>query len=120
MALTLKLYSASNATTKTVTVDFAAEVGAFTTDTSVDNSYRYFINFKTTATDTSDNSYNALVANSLDDLALNGVKQSATDTNAAYTTITALIQDYLHNYINGNTADQFSSGVAARAPMDFS
>jgi len=53
-------------------------------------------------------------------LALNGKVQSRTNTAGAYSDIRAMIEDYVYDFINGHTADKFSSGCTEQRPMKFS
>lgn len=120
MAINLQVYSNAYNTTKTIVVDFVAQVATITDDLSVNDNLRYFFKFTTGARDTSGLAYSPRVVEDLSDLALNKTKQSAVNSAAAYSNVKAMIVDYVYDYINGHTADQYSSGVAAKAPMRFS
>ena len=121
MALNLTIYSNANNVSKTITVDFL-------NGTILDSSYnpsnpsnqRYYLKLSTSSKDTSGASYPIVILEDLFTLALNGAKQSATNTAAPYTSINAAIIDYTYDMIHGHTLNQFSSGCAAKAPMKFS
>jgi len=118
MAVTYKIYDETAETSKTVSVDFignilAQSAGSFVSELS------YYFRIKTGARTTDGSRFPEILIMSLDELALNGVKQRRTDTAAAYTSINDMIEDYLYDYVNGHTADLFSSGVEERAPMQF-
>ena len=68
---------------------------------------------------TGGNAIKTEVVLSLDELALNGVKQARTNIATDYTNINDMIEDYLYDFVNGHAADKFTSGVAYRAPMQF-
>ena len=115
---TYKIYDESSKVTKSVTVDFlgnilAASGGTFTSAPD------YYFRIKTSAKDTDNNTLPEILVLSLDELALNGVKQRRTDTAVAYTNINDMIEDYLYDYVYGHTADLYSSGVTARSAMAF-
>jgi hypothetical protein len=120
MAINLSIYSNAYNTTKTVAVDFIAEIVAIEEDVTVDDTNRYFFKFTTAARDTNNTTYPARIVQNLSDLALNKTKQSATDTANAYSSIKTMIIDYVYDYIHGHVADQFSSGCKLKAPMKFS
>lgn len=120
MAISLQIYNNVYNLTKTVAVDFIANVATFTNDPSADDTPRYFFKFTTGARDTNNLPYSPRVVADLSDLALNGNVQSASNVSAAYSNVKAMIIDYAYDYINGHTADQFGSGCTAKAPMKFS
>jgi hypothetical protein len=91
----------------------AQSEGAFSTELS------FYFRVSTSARDTDGGSLPEYLVMSLDELALNGVKQRRTDTAAAYTDINDMIEDYLYDYVNGHAADLHSSGVQERLPMQF-
>jgi hypothetical protein len=120
MAISFSIYSNVYNTTKTVSLDFYSETAAFETDATADSNRRFFFKFTTGSRDTNNLSYVPRVVGNLTDLALNGAKQSASNTASAYTNVNAMITDYLYDYINGHTDDQFLSGCTLKAPMKFS
>lgn len=120
MAINLNIASVSNAVSKTVSVDFACEVLSASADSVYDPTQRYFFKFYTNAKDTDGLGYTVRLVTGLDDLALNGAKRSSEDTTNAYEDIKTLIEDYAYDFINGHTANQFTSGVSAKSPMDLS
>ena len=118
MAVTYKIYDETAETSKTVTVDFLANFLAASGSTFASELSFYF-RIKTSARDTDGNSLPEQLVLSLDELVLNGVKQRRTDTASDYTNINDMIEDYLYDLVNGHTADLHSSGVSARAAMQF-
>ena len=121
MALNLTIYSNANNVSKTITVDFL-------NGTILDSSYnpsnpsnqRYYLKLSTSSKDTSGASYPIVILEDLSTLALNGAKQSASNTAASYASINSAIIDYAYDMINGHTLNQFNSGCSAKAPMKFS
>lgn len=120
MAINLQIYSGVNNTTKTVTVDFIVNIAAFTTDSTINDSNRYFFKFTTSAKDTSNLSYTPRFTMKLSDLALNGNKQSNGGSSDPYANIKSMVMDYVYDYIHGHTPGQSGSGCTAKAPMKFS
>ena len=121
MAISVQIYSNANSSSKVVTYDFVGDVLAASDELLGVNtaSTEYYFRITTGATQDDNTPYEAKVARSLSELVLNGVKQSATDTNAAYSDVKSMIVDYTYDYINGHTADQYSSGVTEQKPMKF-
>jgi len=117
MTTRLEIYSNADSETKTVTVDFTSAVSAFTTDATSNPQNRFYFIFKCSARDSADLRYADRIVEDQDDLVLNRTKRSISDSNTAYTTITDMVTDFVYDYINGHTADQFSSGVGAKASM---
>jgi hypothetical protein len=118
MAINIDIYSNSNISTRTVTVDFMADLLSDSM-TAASSEIVFYFKFTTSARDTSNIVYPPKVVKGLSDLALARVKQSANDSANAYTSIAEMIQDYTYDFIYGHTADQFSSGVSAKPPMKF-
>ena len=123
MAVKEEIYNNVSGGTSYVNVEFDNSI--LTADPS-DANQVYYISFtpRASAKDTGGTSLPKKVATGLDDLALTGANvaartQSATNTSNAYSDITALVADYMYDYINGHTANQFSSGVRAQLPLDF-
>jgi len=118
MSISLQIYDNTSKKTNIISVDFVSDFLA----TSVGgdpNDIQYFFKFTTGSRDTSNLTYAPRYITNLTDLALNKTKQSATNTAAAYTDISAMITDEIYDYIYGHTADKFSSGCTLKAPMKF-
>ncbi len=118
MAINLEIYSNANAVTRSVTVDFFADLLSDSA-TAASDQIVYYLKISTSARDTSNLPYNIKIVKGLGDLALNRIKQSANDSSNDYSSIDEMIKDYVYDYVHGHTIDQFSSGVAAKAPMKF-
>jgi hypothetical protein len=118
MAVTYRIYDETAQTTKSVSVDFLGNILAQSAGSFI-SEVTYYFRIRSSARDTNGVQLPELLIMSLDELALNGVKQRRTDTAAAYTDINDMIEDYLYDYVNGHSADLHSSGVAERAPMQF-
>lgn len=123
MAVSIQVYSNSNATTKTISVDFAADVLAASFGNTTGSTVQYFFKMSTGARDEANATLPVKVVKSLSELALNPTnalqKQSATNTANAYTSIKTMIIDHVYDYVEGHTADQFSSGCSLQRPMKF-
>ena len=118
MSVKEEIYNNVSGGSSYVTVDFANSI--LTTDPS-DASQIYYISFtpKSSAKTTSGASLPVKAATGLDDLVLNGSVQSSSNTSSDYASINALVSDYMYDYINGHTGNQFLSGVTAQLPLDF-
>ena len=123
MSVRENLYNNVSGGTSYVTISFTNSV--LTQDPS-DPAQKYYISFVpyTRARDTGNNVMPTKVATGLDDLALTGAnvaaaKQSSANISDDYTSINNLVADYLYDYINGHTADQFGTGVTTQLPLDF-
>ena len=115
------VFSNTYGTTKRIQVDFVGDILASSFDPTPDaGSTEYYFKFSTSAKDTGGNSLPVNVVKQLDNLALNQIKQSATDTLAAYTDVHTMIVDYLYDYIYGHTENQFSSGASLQNAIRFS
>ena len=85
----------------------------------------YYISFvpKSSAKDTGGTTLPTKAATGLNDLCLGGNVASATQSSANvgsdYTSINNLVADYMYDYIDGHTANQFLTGVRAQLPLDF-
>lgn len=118
MAISIPVYNNVNAISKTITVDFVGDILAADNKANVSSSTpTYYFKFSTAAKDTDDVTLGVKLCLGLSDLALNGVKQSATNTANAYADIKSMIIDYTYDYVYGHTADQYSSGVTEQLPM---
>jgi len=120
MAVSVPIYSNTNGTSKTVSVDFVGDILAASFDPSSNTgSVEYYFKFTTGARDTDNITLPVKIVKGLDDLALNHIKQSATDTANVYTDVHSMVIDYIFDYINGHVADQYSSGVKQQKRMKF-
>jgi hypothetical protein len=120
MAINLQVYSNAYNTTKTIAIDFVSDIATITDDSSVDDTTRYFFKMTTSAKDTDELSYTPRVVTKLSDLALNKTKQSSSNVASDYSTIKDMILDYVYDYMNGHSSDQYLSGVSYKAPMKVS
>ena len=118
MAINLDIYSNTNTVTKSISVDFFADLLSDSI-TAPSDQIVYYFKLSTSARDTANLPYNIRIAKGLDALALNKAKQSSVNSAANYTSIDTMIKDYVYDYVYGHTADQYSSGVTAKAPMKF-
>lgn len=120
MAISIAIYSNANSSSKSISVGFEGDIVASSNVSAVvDTGIDYFFKFSTGAKSTDNVALPVKLNLGLSDLALNGVKQSAADSNVAYSTITDMITDVIYDYVNGHTADQYSSGVTAQSQMQF-
>jgi len=119
MAINFNIYSPSNASTKTVVVDFVADYLA--SNSGVSASTKYFFKFTTSARKTDNSRYDVRIVEALDDLVLDkGVKkQRITNTAAAYTDIKSMIMDYIYDYVQGHDAGEYGTTVTEQLPMKF-
>jgi len=113
-----EIYSNANAISKTVTVDFFSDVLADPYDTPTDNNV-YYMKFTTSARDEGNVAFSPRVARSLDSLALNREKQRIVDTSNVYSSINALVTDYIYDYVNGHAEGLYGTLVSAKLPMKF-
>ena len=125
MAVSISVYSNANATSRSVTFDFVGDVLAANDEVIGTNTAATEYYFKITTGSRQDNgstsgiAYGAKVARRLSELALGGNKQSASNTANAYGDIKSMVVDYMYDYINGHTANQFLSGVSRQYPTKF-
>jgi len=120
MALNLTVYSNANNVSRTITFDFFNDIAAIEAEPSLSNEIQFFFKASTSARDLNNAAYPVRIITGLDDLALNGVKQSAVDTDAEYSNVKAMVIDYTYDMIHGHTANQFGSGCKVKPPMKFS
>jgi len=130
MAINVTVYSNSNSASKTISFDFVGEVMVPSNWLNTpDPCNQYYFKVTTSARQDNNAVYPLKIVRSLGatpanvaSLALNGVKRSSQypDCATAYNTISELITDYVYDYVVGHTADQYSSGCTAQAPMKFS
>lgn len=129
MAINVNIYSNANNSTRTIVFDFVGEI-MVPSDLlgSPDHCNQYYFKISTSAKQDDNSSYPLKIVRSLDStpanvasLALNGQVQSmnpAAYTNA-YPDIRSMIIDYVYDYVNGHTANQYSSGCTEQKPMKF-
>lgn len=118
MAVNVQIYGNVSGRQQSVTVDFVGDV-LVANDDPFANDIEYYFKFTTAARSTDGSSLGTKISRSLDDLVLNSVKQSAVNTANAYSDVNSMVVDYLYDYINGHTDDQYSSGVTEQLPMNF-
>jgi hypothetical protein len=125
MSISVSVYSNANSSSKSISFDFVGDILA-PDDVAANASCQSFY-FKISASAVQDNNaaYPVKIVRSLSDLALfkpgdaTGKVQSASNTGADYTSVKTMIIDYIYDYINGHTANQFSSGCTVQHPMKF-
>jgi len=98
-------------------MDFVGDIVAV--GNSVSACKEHFIKLTTSARDTDNHTLPANIVTGLSDLALNGNKQSRFNLSNAYPDIKSMVVDYVYDYINGHTANQWGSGVSEQKPMKF-
>ena len=118
MSITAQIYSNANSISKTVTVDFMGDILAASRSSNI-SSAQYFFKFSTSSRNDLNQTIPPKVVLQLSDLALNLQKQSASDDSNSYADINSMVVDYLYDYINGHTANQFTSGCTLQRPMKF-
>jgi hypothetical protein len=118
MAINVQIYGNVNNVTRSITVDFSTAIlpDGITVATT---EYDAYFSFVTNALDEGGDSYPVRIVKDLSTLALNNNVRSSSNSSVAYGNVHAMVTDYLFDYINGHTADQFSSGVAEKLPMRF-
>jgi hypothetical protein len=123
MAINVSIYSNANASSKSISFDFVGDVLAANHEApfSPTNaaSVEYYFRITTGATQDNNERFPAKIVRRLDELVLNAQKQRKVNTSNAYSDIKSMIVDYTYDYINGHTADLYSSGVTAQRPMQF-
>jgi len=115
---TYTIYDETAQSNKSITVNFLANILAGST-AAYSSCTSYYFQITTSARTTDGDKITNVLVLSLDELALNGVKQRRTDTAAAYIDIDDMIQDFLYDFVNGHAANLYLSGVTERAPMQF-
>ena len=118
MAINLGIYSNGNASSKTLSVDFVADMLASSSN-GVSDQTKYFFKFTTSATDTDGNKYGARVSESLSDLALNKEKQRVSNVATEYGNVHSMIVDYMYDYVHGHDEEQWATNVREQKPMKF-
>ena len=120
MAVNVSVYSNANGTSRTISFDFVGNVLAANTEIDANAAaVEYYFKITTSARQDNSVAFPAKIVRRLSELVLNGQKQAATNTAAAYTDIRSMIVDYTYDYIVGHAANKFSSGVSAQNPMQF-
>lgn len=117
MAIKISIFTAPDSNTQIINLDFVATQVAVEDDPTASPEYRYFLKFTTTARDTDDLSYTPRIVETMSDLVLNKTKKSTSNDGTPYTGFNDLVLDYLWDYMQGHTANQYSSGVAYKAPL---
>ena len=118
MAINLGIYSNGNASSKSITVDFVADVLASSSN-GVSDEVKYFFKFNTSAKDEDNNNFGVQVSESLNDLVLNKERQRVSNVANAYSDVKSMIVDYVYDYIQGHDLHQNSANVAEQKPMKF-
>jgi len=120
MSVREDIYNNVSGGTSYVTVDFTNSI--LTADPA-NPSQIYYISFVPKGKNANNVILPTKAATGLSDLCLGGnvasASHSATYTNVAYTSITDLVADYMYDYINGHTANQFNTGVTLQLPLNF-
>jgi len=119
MAVNISIYSNTSPSTKSIALSFEGEILAGSNTSVLTTDIDYFFKITTGARDTDNVQLPVKLMLSLDSLALNDNKQSATNTANTYVDIKSMVVDYVYDYINGHTADQYGSGVKLQLPMQF-
>jgi len=120
MTIQLQIYNNVNNVTRTLTVDFNADILATLITNASGTCYDYYFKFTPSATDTADVQLPIKFASDLTDLVLNGVAQKGNCSSNAYSDITSMIIDYTYDYIAGHLANECGSGCSLQRPMKFS
>jgi hypothetical protein len=118
MAVNVSVLNESNGRTGTISIDFVLNILAAEKDYPLSTDCEFYFTVTTNKTAVGGGAIGPVVMKSLSDLALNGNKQSRSDTGSAYTSVTDMVQDYIYDFIHGHIADKYSSGVTARAAMN--
>lgn len=122
MAISVQIYSNANSSSRTVSFDFVGNILAAPNMTASNAACNAFY-FNATASGTQDNgvAFPVKIVRGLDELVLNGTKQSALNSYsaAAYADVKSMIVDYVYDFINGHTANEGSSGCTLQRPMKF-
>ena len=117
MAITIQIYDSTDNKTQSVSVDFATDIMNYSYG-SANPEPQFFFKFTTGARDTDGSGYSLRIITTLTDLALNRTKRSSADSAVAYENIKIMVTDEIFDFIYGHTADQYSSGCTAKAPMN--
>jgi hypothetical protein len=101
----------------TIQIDFVGADAVAPITGAMSHDLKYFIVMSTSQKDDNDMVMQPKINNGNTDLALNGAKQSASDSAVAYADIQAIVNDYTYDLINGHSADQYGSGCKVLVPM---
>ena len=118
MAISLNVYSNGNASSKSINVDFVADILASSSN-GVSDQTKYFFKFTTGGRDTANHAFGVKVSESLNDLVLGGNNCASDGSSTPYVNIKTMIIDYTYDYIYGHVADKYGSGVLEQLPMKF-
>jgi len=119
MAINLSVYSNGNASSKSISVDFVADILASSSN-GVSDQTKYFFKFTTSARNTANQTFGAKVSESLNDLVLNGNNCASDGSSTPYADIKTMICDYTYDFIHGHEANAYGSYVTVQLPMKFS
>ena len=123
MAINISIYSNGNTATKTVSFDFQSSILASSFDYPVGRTaLDHYIVAKSSAKQEDNSSLPTQAIVSLADLALlgsGGNSHAQVSTTAAYANVTALVEDYLYDYVYGHEDNQHSTGVSEQQAMKF-
>jgi hypothetical protein len=118
MSVSIQIYNNVNNVTRTMTVDFNADVLATTANVS-GTCYDYYFKFTPNANDTNNVQLPIKFVSTLSDLVLHGVAQKGNCSANAYSDISSMIVDYTLDYIEGHISNECSSGCTLQLPMKF-
>lgn len=117
MAINFTILNESNSRTGQVTLDFVYDVLASDKYETLNADNLFYFKMTTSKTQVGGGAIPTKIAKTLSDLALNGAKQSRSNTALAYTSITDMVQDYVYDITQGHTANKYSSGCEAQGAM---
>jgi hypothetical protein len=118
MSVNVQIYNNVNNVSTSITIDFETAIlpdGNTVTTTE----YDAYFSFVTSALDEGGEGYPVKIIKNLSTLALNNNVRSSSNSSVAYGNVHAMVVDYLYDYINGHTANQYASGVDEKLPMRF-
>lgn len=125
MAVGISIYSNANNKTQTVNIDFVADFLAASLS-GVSNELQYFFKFTTSARDLDNSQLPVKIVEGLGDLPLmegSNVSstryRSATNSTNAYEDIRTMVIDYIYDYTQGHTENQWLSGCYEQKAMKF-
>jgi len=116
MSVKEEMYNNVSGGASSVTIEFTNTI--LTQDPS-DANQIYYISFVPKGKDANGTVLPSKAAVGLNDLALNASVQSSANLSSDYTSINNLVADYMYDYINGHTANQFNSGATVQLPLNF-
>ena len=118
MAVNVQIYGNTAGTQKQVLVDFVGDV-LISNDDPFGTDVEYYFKLTTSARGTDSVQLPTKIVRSSSELALDSVSQSSADDANAYSDVNSMLVDYMYDYINGHTANQYGSGVTEQKPMVF-